>query len=216
MAQQIEKTKLVLVEGLDEVNFVGALLRSIGITDIQVWDAQGKTKMNEALAAIKYAPGFDLVTSIGVIRDADDNPAGAFDSLKAGLRGAGYPVPEHLGVPRTQDGRTASVFILPGNGDAGMLETLIWRSIEAEQIAQEAGRFIDRCCEILPVEQEAEEIAVGPAGWRRPRNVEKARMQAFLSTMMETTSRVGLAVQKGYFCLDHASFQSLCEYLRTI
>ncbi|MEX3924485.1 DUF3226 domain-containing protein [Paraburkholderia sp. BR10936] len=213
MMMEIKKPKLLLVEGQDEIAFMGALFQVMNITDVQLWDAKGKTKMHGALGAVRLAPGFEAVTSIGVIRDADENAQGAFDSVKSSLATHGYPVPRQVGERAAKDGLTASVFIVPGNDVPGMLETLVWQSFEHEEVAQEAARFVERCSEILPAEQEGEQRAAGPSGWRRPRSPEKARMQAFLATMIEALPRMGMGAEKGYFDLTHESFAALRGYI---
>ncbi|MGS1035816.1 DUF3226 domain-containing protein [Burkholderia glumae] len=216
MMIELKKPKLLLVEGKDEISFIGALLRAMDISDIQLWDAKGKAKMHQALGAVRFAPGFESVTSIGVIRDADENAKGAFDSVKASFVAHGYPVPQRVGERATKDTLSASVFILPGDDAPGMLETLVWRSFKDGRIAQEVSGFIERCTDFLPAEQDGEQLAAGPDGWRKPRSPEKARMQAFLATMIEALPRMGMAAEKGYFDLTHASFGALCDYIRSL
>lgn len=216
MMIEIKKPKLLLVEGQDEISFIGALLHAMDISDIQLWDAKGKTKMHQALGAVRFAPGFESVTSIGVMRDADENAKGAFDSVKASFEAHGYPVPQRVGDRATKGGLAASIFILPGDDAPGMLETLVWRSFEDRQIAQEVSGFINRCADLLPAEQDGEQRPTGPAGWRKPRSPDKARMQAFLATMIDALPRMGMAAEKGYFDLTHGSFAALCNYISSL
>jgi hypothetical protein len=216
MTSTITKTKLLLVEGQDEVGFIRALLDVIGMDDIELWDAKGKTNLRQALMAVRLVPGFESVTSIGVIRDADEDAKAAFDSVVAHLKAQGYPVPQQVGTSAVKDGLAASVFIFPGGEAPGMLETLVWKSIENHAIATEVAEFITRCRDILPAEIEDEVRTAGPAGWRKPRGPDKARMQALLATMIEAKPRVGIAAQKGYFDLTDATFAAFCDYLKAL
>lgn len=216
MTDSIKKSKILIVEGRDEVAFIGAILSTIYIDHIQIWDAQGKDNIKKALKAIKLLPRFESVTSIGVIRDADDNPQGAFDSIKTDLQSSGYPIPDGIGQLRQKDGLSVSAFILPGANEAGMLETLAWRSVASEPIAAEITQFIGKCRGLLPSEDEEGPPGYGPPGWRKPRNEEKAKMHALLSTMVEAQPRMGIAAMKGYFDLHHGAFTPLSEYLRSL
>lgn len=216
MIDSIKQNKILIVEGKDEISFVNCLLKTIAIDNIQLWDSQGKDKIQKALKAIKLLPGFESVTSIGILRDADSNPQGAFESVKADLRLSGYPVPANIGERSEKDGLSVSAFILPGGGNIGMLETLAWQSVEAEPIAAEITQFLGNCRELLPSEEQHGPPGYGPPGWRKPRNEEKAKMHALLSTMVEAQPRMGIAAQKGYFDLRHAAFTSLADYLRSI
>ncbi|MEX3986012.1 DUF3226 domain-containing protein [Paraburkholderia sp. EG287A] len=213
MMKEIKKPKLLLVEGLDEIAFMGAIFKAMDIDDIQLWDAKGKTNIHSSLGAVRLLPGFEAVTSIGVIRDADDNAKGAFDSVKASLATHGYPVPQQVGENAEKNGLAASVFIVPGEDVPGMLETLVWQSFENEQIAGEVRGFIERCSDLLPEEQHGEQRAAGPGGWRKPRSPEKARMQAFLATMIEARPRMGMGAEKGYFDLTNGCFAALRGYI---
>jgi len=216
MTKEITKRKLLLVEGADEVSFIGALLQMMDSDEIQLWDAKGKDQMPKALSAVRLAPGFESVTSLGVIRDADNDAAAAFESVKTSLQKNSYPVPSAVGMHATGSGLTTSVFVLPGGEQPGMLETLAWNSVALEQLAIEVDVFLDRCATLLPADAPGEQLSSGPTGWRKPRNRDKARMLAFLSTMIQPLSRMGIAAERGYFDLSHVAFASLREYLTAL
>lgn len=209
---KINKKKILLVEGYDEEGFIGALLTKMGIEDIEIRNAKGKTNINSALGAISLQPDFEELVSVGVIRDADADAAAAFASVLHGLSTYGYPTPEQPQALKSRGTLSASVFILPGNGEAGMLETLVWRSIVGEQVAVEVDAFLERCRAVLPPDN-GEPRPDGPAGWRQPKSTDKARVLSLLATMLEPQSRMGIAAQKRYFDLGHDAFQALCDYL---
>lgn len=99
----IIKSKLLLGEGIEEVYFFNALLDHLGITDVQVDQYDGKSRIAAGLRAIKDRSGFiNQVVSVGVTRDADyaddpaDDPAAAqraFLSVSGALASANLPVP---------------------------------------------------------------------------------------------------------------------------
>lgn len=211
----VSKKKIVLVEGPDEDQFVSKLLRRVGRDDIEVFSADGKDRINDAIGAITFFEGFDDVTHFGVIRDADEDASAAFQSVQHGLRKFGLPVPDVAGTPKDNGSRTSCVLILPGNGERGMLETMVWNSLAAHPVAAAAEGFLERCRAILPKDV-PQGRPHGPEGWGAPRNVDKARILALLSTMIEPEARVGLAAQKNYFDLAHDAFRPLADFLQGI
>src|SRR5262249_23500031 len=91
---QISKPKLILGEGVEELLVFEALLDVMKLTDIQVLEYRGKRKLAAFLTALVKLPGFREVTSLGITRDADDNPAAAIDAIRSALeRLEGSPLP---------------------------------------------------------------------------------------------------------------------------
>lgn len=135
---RIDREVQLLVEGRDEVNFFSALVDFHNIDPVQIQNLEGKDKLRKFLAALRRAPGFETVRSLGVVRDADESPASAFQSVRDSLRNAGLPAPNRAGE-RSGEAPAVTVFILPGDNRPGMLETLLRESF--------AGGPEDRCVE---------------------------------------------------------------------
>ena len=74
--------KVIVVEGKDEVYFLDALLRNLKITDVEVRDVGGKNQFENKLPALVNMSGFPDVRFLAVIRDADNDPNAAFDSVR--------------------------------------------------------------------------------------------------------------------------------------
>src|SRR3989304_3874168 len=92
----ISKPYLLVVEGQDEKRFFEAIISHLGLQNIQVMPIGGKTKLRENLRALVSAPGFAGVVSLGVVRDADNDPDAAFRSVTDALGAAELAVPERL------------------------------------------------------------------------------------------------------------------------
>lgn len=60
--------KVLLVEGKDEVNFFGALLKHLGLSRIELFPVGGKDKFPSELRAILNLPSFDQVSAYAIIR----------------------------------------------------------------------------------------------------------------------------------------------------
>ena len=76
--QPIVLPKQLMVEGADAHRFFSALLRAQGYQDIQVQNFGGNSQLHDALDTLTKLNGFDGVTSLAVIRDAERDPARRF------------------------------------------------------------------------------------------------------------------------------------------
>lgn len=210
--ERIRQPAQLVVEGKDAYNFFGAFIENLELVDIQVQNFGGVTDLSGFLDAFVKAPGFEAVSSIGIVRDAerraeDDPPvearpspaSSAFRSVQSSLRRFGLPVPERP-MERAGKVRTVSVFILPGDAGDGMLETLLGRTFAGTDVDRCIGRFLQCTADSgNPVQ--------------RP---EKARVHAYLSTMPHPHVSVGVAAQRGYWDFDHEAFDGVRRFLMVL
>ena len=144
---EISASRLLLVEGRDEVNLFDALLKHClgapGKQDIQIIDAGGKDRFRRRILAIQAAAAsHPPLRSLGVIRDADDNAGTAFQSVCDALRYARYEPPRAHG--EVSDGNPAvGVFIVPDGADAGAIESLCRRSVARVEASRCVEAYID-------------------------------------------------------------------------
>ncbi len=190
--------KQLLVEGRDCVAFFAAWLNHLGLNDVQIQNFGGITELRPFLKALRNEPGFsEQVSSLGVIRDAETNPQGAFQSVRdalqaSGLSAAEKPEMESDGFPKT------IILILPNATTPGMLETLCLDSVASEPAMQCVDQYFD--C----LKQQAN---------FSPTNVFKSRLHAFLSAKPKPGLRVGDAASAGYFPWGHSTFDHIKQFL---
>lgn len=121
----------LLVEGNDERNFFAAFTEHLQLPNVEIQAFGGKDRLREFLETLAGATDFKQVKRIGIVRDADASADAAFRSVQTSLRnanagirssGAEFPVPDR---PEQLVGEqpALSVMVLPGDGQAGMLET---------------------------------------------------------------------------------------------
>ncbi len=159
--KQIEAARQLLVEGRDAERFFQALLKTTGILDLQIQNFGGVNELHGFLKALAKTGGFkEKVRSLGVIRDAQDDPTAAFQGVCGALRNAGLPVPHRPetaadGTPRV------SVLILPRPDRPGMLETICLEAV--------TDRPIIKCIEqyFACIEKKLSELC--RRIWRRPK-----------------------------------------------
>jgi hypothetical protein len=198
----ITKTKLLLGEGKDEVRFFNALFSYLGITDVQVTDYGGKTRLKDYLEAIAQPPvtGFTSLVSLAITRDADADATAAFASACTALANAGLSVPGSHGL-FVGSNPQVGVWILPDGATPGMLEDLCLASVQTDLA--------------LPCVDEYFQCIQQRAG-RQPRNMAKARLHAWLASQDEPVNRLGEAAEKRYWPWNSAAFQPLIQFLQNL
>jgi len=166
---------LLLCEGKDEVNFFNAWFTELGITEVKVLDYGGKEKVSKFLADVVKMSGFSNVKRAGIIRDADEDAAGALESVTHAVAHA----------PEGFRKLNPKIFVLPGDGKPGALESLWLASLQGSPMANCVEDFF-RCAE--------------SKGWS-PSDVfaknDKARAQLWIATKDTPNERFGIAAWHG-------------------
>ena len=181
---ELKTDRLLLVEGKDEVNLLGKLIKHCledNEPQVQVIEVGGKPKFKQNLAAIQLAQIGTPLLSMGVIRDADDNAEGSFDSVCDSLRSAGYEPPAaHAKFSNATP--AIGVFIVPDGSQSGAIETLCRRSVEGEDAAKCADEYME-CLKTHDALQS--------------KNADKTFTHAYLAAMRDPVARVGEGAQQG-------------------
>lgn len=196
---EILKENLVLVEGHDEELFFEALVRHMGINSIQVLPIAGKDNLRPNLKMLVVSPRFSEVVSLGIVRDANNNPEGAFQSVCGALEIVNLPVPRVALLP-TGRGPQVTIMILPDGNTPGMLEDVCLRTV-GEDPAMFCVEEFFKCLQKRNVSM--------------PRNNSKARVQVFLGSRLEAGKRLGEAAQAGYWPWDHIAVEQIKKFLMT-
>ena len=204
----IRREVQLLVEGNDERNFFEAFTRHLQLPSVQILALDGKDRLREFLEMLAGATAFRTVKRIGIVRDADESANRTFQSVRTSLRNANdairssgveFPVPDH---PEQLVGEqpALSVMVLPGDGQAGMLETLLCRTFARDDVNRCIDRFF-QCAEEsgTPIRQPG-----------------KARARAYLATTPDPHVSVGVAAKRGRWNLDHGAFDGVRSFLKSL
>ena len=200
---RIRSDRLLLVEGRDEVNLFDALMkhRLDAEPTVQVIDAGGKDRFSKNLRALQAdARSRPPLLAIGVVRDADDDAAGAFRSVCDHIRNVGYEPPAAHGE-FSDATPSIGVFIVPNGKDPGAIETLCRRSREGDEVARCVDEYL-RCLD----GNEA----------MRSTNADKSFAHAYLAAMQDPVARVGEGARQGVWDFDSAAFAELSEFVRKL
>lgn len=196
---KIEKDRLLLVEGRDEVNLFDVLIRrrfgEKRRSEIQVIDAGGRDRFPNNLRAIKAEAR--SVRAIGAVRDADDNAGGAFQSIRDHLCDAGYEPPAaHGGFSDAKP--IVGVFIVPDGNTPGAIETLCKRSREGDTVSGCVEDYLS---------------CLDGRGVTRSGNRDKSFAHVYLAATDDPVARVGEGALQGVWDFDSDAFADLSAFL---
>ena len=198
---KIHERQLLLVEGKDEVNLFGRLVKDCLAEDgkgIQILDVGSKDNFRPNLMAIKLAAqSGPALHAIGIVRDADDNPKGSFDSVCNSLRNAGYQPPD-AHAEFSDDTPSIGVFIVPDGSRPGAIETLCRCSIEGEAAAVCVEEYVE---------------CLKTRGAMRSRNPDKTFAHAYLAAMEDPVARVGEGALQGVWNFQSPAFGALSRFV---
>lgn len=115
---EIKKSKLLLTEGADAKYFCIWALEAYGVDDVQVIDFGGITELNTYLQTLAVLPGYEMVTTIVIARDAETRPSTAISNIKKAIKKASLSTPAKPYEFSTSAPRIAFM-LFPGNDSTG-------------------------------------------------------------------------------------------------
>ncbi|WP_017303852.1 DUF3226 domain-containing protein [Spirulina subsalsa] len=186
---KIDKPKLIIGEGTEEKIFFSTLIKYLKIDDIQVECYEGKGNLGKFLKTLSLIPGYPELQSLGITRDADDSfesVSTSIDNFIKSIFGA-----DHVKITK---------FIMPDNGSSGMLEDLCLTAIKSSEI-QCADNFLE---------------CIYNCSQRKPKNLAKAKIQAWLASQTNPGQRLGEAAQSGCIDWENEAFQPLREFIKNL
>jgi len=193
---EIKQPHLLFVEGKEDKYFFEALVEGMEVTNVQIEDYGGKDNLRKSLRALKTSHGFYRLASLGVVRDADEDPHAAFQSVRDALMGAGLPVP-HKPLEIVPEKPAVAVIILPDSSSKGSLEDLCLRAF-ADDAAMGCVENFFQC--------------LNERTHCLPNYISKAKIQVFLASRPRPL-RLGEAAEAGYLPLDAKAFQPLKDII---
>lgn len=203
---EIQKTKLLIVEGNHERDFFQAWFQQLDIEDIQVMPIGGKTQLRNNLGPLVKRPAYRDVLSLVVMRDADDDPQAAFQSVADAFIAHGIPVPATPWILRQDATPKTGIVLAPRANAIGALEELLLETIQTDPLCGEAHQFIQNAVNTLRGN-----------GDRNPSPAHKqckARTHAYLATFEEPDKDPGKAALAGVWNFNHPCLQPLLQILQ--
>lgn len=200
----LQSDRLLLVEGGDEERLLLKLLNDMQMNDFQVINVEGQTNFESRLSVALSQANIQGITlsSLGLVRDADDDPRSAFTKACDALRANRLPVPAGselivAGVPKV------GVFISPSGTRTGSIEDICWDALV--ETDHSAVRCINSFVDCLRGSAALDSTNEG-----------KTRIHAYLSSRKDPVSGVGVGAQRGYWPLYSPAFNGLRQFIRDL
>lgn len=195
-----EHPKVLLVEGVDEVYLLLQLLREPEFDghSIDVRCYRGASNLGSALKGLRVASGFsENVETLAVWRDADQDPAGALQSVKSQLEKASFAAPAHSGE-FTEGTPRIGVLILPDGRSVGALETLCLASVTDTAPLSCVDSYVN-CLHTANVTLHC--------------NSDKVRLYAYLASRKKPGLKLGEAAKAGCWDFSHKAWDPVKKFL---
>jgi hypothetical protein len=206
---ELQKKKLIIVEGKDDLYFLNYYLKHLDIMDIEVRPIGGKICSGNLEPFIKSHRNFNSLKAIGFIVDADDhNAAHEFKRLTVEIITVNNnsPIPGlELKCPDSIDEFSVNsprigIYVLPNNFDSGRLEDLFLNCVRGKP---------GMAC-VLPFSTCVSELD------DPPRNLSKMKALAFIATQKELPRGVGGAAQHGIWDFGSSELDKLKTFILSL
>ncbi|NDJ76948.1 MAG: hypothetical protein GYB65_11890 [Chloroflexi bacterium] len=203
----------LIVEGPDDLFFFGEfqtqLLKAGLIPDrAYITELGGKDQTLELRKFLSgLIPRSKPVLGIGLIRDADHDPAATFTSVQSVLRQVdGLSVPTVIGKFKVDAARNlrVGVLIIPPDRP-GIRETVCLDALAEHPIGPCVDAFVDCVSETGSI----------PYFENKPDYFkDKGRLLAYLAAQEHTDYRIGIALARGFIPWDHTAFDSFVRFFQ--
>jgi hypothetical protein len=206
LKRPIQAPKQLLVEGRTGEIFFREWVESLALNPgVEVRDYGSLSQLTDFLKVFTGYKGFrESVVSVGIIRDAEGQPAeAAFRSICSSLQAVGLTCPEACGEFGSGQPR-AGVFVLPDCQNPGMLESLCWASLEGEP-----GNNSELACVTAHFE------CLAQAGVQ-VRNPAKAKVWTYLAGRGDFDPLVGRAAQNNIWNWESAALHRLAGFIKDL
>jgi len=201
--KKIEKSKLLIVEGNDEEEIFNYWLKQLNLNEIQVLAIGGKSNLTTSLELLKNDSNFNLVSNIGIIRDADEDLTSAFRSVNSSLRNNKLIPPNDQKIYSTGNPKV-KVLIASNDKNKGSIESYFVNSILATKEMPCVNKFFECIKNVVGTTPNENKIDVAKTYVYLAANPSYCRM------------RLSHSVLAGHWDLTHTAFKDLESFLKTI
>ena len=193
----IKNDRMVLVEGVDDYEFISRFLKHLEIKNVDVVPVEGKdSKLEESLVALSKQRSFRNINKIALVFDADNQRRQALREIKNALAAININSSGNIGWENI-NGKELGIFLFPNNNDNGKLEDLFLDATQSDPIYSCVNDYID-CLDKKGA---------------NPRNLSKARVQTYLASKPKHTPSLTKAAQDGHWPMDSTAISDLKTFL---
>lgn len=168
---------------------------------------------SQTVQVLRLLPNFSTLSHLLIIRDADDNQTGAFESVCSALNEADFIAPPEAWrwqLPQNQD-PALCVAILPSISQEGALEELLLQTVADDEVLKLTKKYIKDAYDYRQANFDVSKYdSIAP-----PSEVHrgKATALAYMVTRIADMREVGRAAQKDVWDWNHLALQPLKEII---
>lgn len=199
--------QVLLVEGADDREVIYRLCNHHKLDNKQLFDVDAKDGYERLRDDLKVRPRVPGVKAIGVVVDADEDPAHRWQSLRDALVHSGYTqLPEHpeaagMVIPAQGTLPRIGIWMMPDNQLTGILEDFLQRIIQQGDA-------------LLPAAFAA--LDALPERRFKPSYRSKAAIHTWLAWQEEPGTPLGQALSKHYLQADHELAQRFVDWMKRL
>lgn len=198
---RIDRSRLMLVEGVDDAHFFDTLLGQANADPAQVGllYMRGKDALSDNLSMLIKSPSFQSgkVVRIAIVLDSDTVPAAALQSVNDALTVLGWPHFEGSGFNQVTPALSLGLHLLPSMEEPGDLERVCLATIPEDERVIKSVAF-----------QQDIDMNHGPLD-----KTYKRQAAIFLACVAAETRGVGRAFELGVFDSAHSSLNPLKGFI---
>ena len=157
----------------------------------------GKDNFKNRFPILAKTSGFSEIEILGVVRDAETNAKGAFNSI-TGVLSKIKLIPPTEPNTFTDGSPSIGIFIMPDNNSPGMLEDLCLNTVVDNPAMVCVDGLMNCCAKNLD---------------HLPENPAKAKTQAYLAAMPQIANSLGVGAKKGYWNFESEYLDDLKRFL---
>jgi hypothetical protein len=192
--------RVLVVEGFSDLRFYAELLEHCGkLEGVFIQRFNGVTDLILQLETFLTPALLSTKSAIAVVVDCDDNPTSRIQSIQNSLSAlTGRTLLEGVwenGQPRL------GFKVVPDQGRAGELETLVWEAWANDPQNRDARTCIESFLQCMD------------SNGCRPKSPDKGLIGALLAVRNDDDPRLGPGAQKGVFDFDLPEFRTLIDFL---
>lgn len=199
LTEEITSNRLILVEGIDDYEFLQRLIRFNGGDDIGFIILEGKTNLKRTLEALSKRRDYSIVDSIAIVLDADRSRSNSIQFINRALLAGDFNPPPNVGWDMTQN-PNIGYFLFPDNNFNGEIEDLFLATISSEPVLNCVNEYYN-CVNALALKQ------------KKP---SKAKVQVYLASKLEPTRGLDKAAQDGHWDYTSNALDDIRTFLKPL
>ena len=153
---KIKQSKLLIVEGNDEIRVFKSLSKYLNIQDLEVRHYGGNSKLRQFLKTFSSLSEFGLFRSLAVVADANSNRAGREQQIRDALLDANLPVPSKPLESVSNGDLKVAYLVVPHDVEGAMIEDVCLDSVKADSAIECPDQYFECISQAADIQEPRE------------------------------------------------------------